>query len=443
MNGNIVKRSYILFGCGGFLCKRLEEIEKVINIVCVCDNNRDLWGKKWLDKYACISPKELEKYTNTEVLISVEKENLFYQIREQLKEKNIKCRHLNDALSDAWIQNGMPVDAELKEMIDTKLPRIILLGAPAHSNLGDQAQTYCIQRMVRENCPEKSFFVFEGNPLRKDYYFLLYLIRKIVSPQDKILVHSGYHCTDLFQKEEDLNEKIVQLFSEKNLVFFPQTVYFKTSESLRKSRKVYNSHKNLTIMCRDAVSYEMAKEYYPQCKLVLMPDVVTSLIGRRKYSGERKGVLLCLRGLEHEESNITKEQKQYLIDQLSEIDEVTVTDTDSNLKWMEIREKREEVIENELEFYSQFKVIITDRYHGMIFSLIANTPVIVIPSTDHKLSSGVEWFPREIFKNISLKSDSDEICKTVREIMNDSEVYINPPYLYEHYYGDFAKYLLD
>ncbi len=38
------------------------------------------------------------------------------------------------------------------------------------------------------------------------------------------------------------------------------------------------------------------------------------------------------------------------------------------------------------------KLIITDRYHGTILSLVAGTPVIVIKTTDHKVTTGAEWF---------------------------------------------------
>ncbi|WP_082026255.1 polysaccharide pyruvyl transferase family protein [Prevotella pectinovora] len=43
-----------------------------------------------------------------------------------------------------------------------------------------------------------------------------------------------------------------------------------------------------------------------------------------------------------------------------------------------------------LQQFAKYQVVITDRYHGTIFSQIVNTPVIVISSTDHKLRSGVK-----------------------------------------------------
>lgn len=70
---------------------------------------------------------------------------------------------------------------------------------------------------------------------------------------------------------------------------------------------------------------------------------------------------------------------------------------------------------------SHYRLVITDRYHGAIFSQIVSTPTIVLSSADHKLSSGVKWFPKEQFTNyIAYANDLDEayqlaICFCGRE----------------------------
>ena len=120
-----------------------------------------------------------------------------------------------------------------------------------------------------------------------------------------------------------------------------------------------------------------------------------------------------------------------------------MTDTDSPMKWTEIRKKRKDVIENEIKFYSQFKMIVTDRYHGMIFALIANTPVIVLPSTDHKLSSGVKWFPTELYRNISFENSIDKICVLAKKVHNEEKDYTNPTFLYDEYFKEIDEYLKD
>ena len=52
----------------------------------------------------------------------------------------------------------------------------------------------------------------------------------------------------------------------------------------------------------------------------------------------------------------------------------------------------EEIVTEKIKEFSSYDLIITDLYHGMIFSVIANTPVVVLPSSDHKISSGVQFF---------------------------------------------------
>ena len=75
-----------------------------------------------------------------------------------------------------------------------------------------------------------------------------------------------------------------------------------------------------------------------------------------------------------------------------------VTDTSIHMNPAQMDRQREQLIWGKIEEFSKYELIITDRYHGTIFAAIASTPVIVINSADHKLSSGVNWFPKEQFE---------------------------------------------
>jgi exopolysaccharide biosynthesis predicted pyruvyltransferase EpsI len=100
-----------------------------------------------------------------------------------------------------------------------------------------------------------------------------------------------------------------------------------------------------------------------------------------------------------------------------------------------IRRKRERVLNALLGTFAKYKLVITDRYHGTIFSLIANTPVIVIASTDHKLSSGVKWFP-ESFRNYVFYADNLDIAyEQAIEILNNNYEYRLHPYFEQDYYS--------
>ena len=88
------------------------------------------------------------------------------------------------------------------------------------------------------------------------------------------------------------------------------------------------------------------------------------------------------------------------------------------------------------EKYSKYKLVITDRYHGTIFSLIAGTPVIVLSSADHKLSSGVKWFPIEIFGDyVSYASSLDDAFEKANKMLATPHTHQLPPYFQENYYS--------
>ena len=51
----------------------------------------------------------------------------------------------------------------------------------------------------------------------------------------------------------------------------------------------------MLFLARDNVSYQIAKEMFPNIAIKAFPDIVTSLIGHFNYHHERKGVLICRR----------------------------------------------------------------------------------------------------------------------------------------------------
>lgn len=309
-----------------------------------------------------------------------------------------------------------------------------VFGAPFHSNAGDQAQTYCIERWIKYNYPKYSVRIFNTDVLALDDYKKLKLIRKIIKKNDLIFLHSGYHTTDLYMLEEHTQRKVVQLFPDKKIVILPQTIYYKNHIEEKKAINIYNNHPNLLLMCRDDVSYNIAERIFPNCKLILFPDIVTTLIGTQTYNSERAGILLCVRN--DQEALLKKNELDLLVKELSHIDKVQITDTTLSISGYEFSENREKILKEMWKKYSQYKVIVTDRYHGTIFSLIANTPVIVMPSTDHKLSSGVKWFPKSFNDYVHYVDDFSNIINVVEKVYNKKYDYKLPNYFNKKYYSE-------
>lgn len=311
-----------------------------------------------------------------------------------------------------------------------KSKRIYLFGSPNQVNLGDQAQTYCIEKWFKKNFPMHEVFIFT-------YYTItsgnLNVIRRTIEKDDKIFIHSGYHITDLYNLVDKYCE-VIKLFPDYKIVVFPQTVNFVKNKIKEKYvADIFNAHPNLTLMCRDEISFKKAQPLFNKCKLLLYPDIVTSLIGVKKYFNKRNGILFCMRN--DKEALYDKASIEKLRADLNPIP-TAMTDTDSPLFYRTIQKHRGEILQKKWNDFSCYRLVITDRYHGTIFSLIANTPVIVLSSTDHKLESGVKWFPPEFGDFVAYAENLDIAYSLAVKMYNRNEnLSALPPYFEEHYYS--------
>lgn len=313
---------------------------------------------------------------------------------------------------------------------------VFLFGSPGHTNLGDQAQTYCIKNYCKKNFPKYGILVFT---LHRYNSFIRCLLKLSIRKDDKIFCHSGYHLTDLYN-EQSVYLSLISTFPHRQILIFPQTVYYKNSINLRNTADVLNRHGNVILLCRDEVSYQTAKEHFTNCKLLLYPDIVTSLIGSKRFTNRRDGILFCLR--DDVEAYYSNDELQSLIDRFKGMHTERTDTTLHGITGKEVIKHRDKILMETWEKYSKYQLVITDRYHGTIFSLIAGTPVIVLSSADHKLSSGVKWFPTEIFGDyVSYASSLDDAFEKANKMLATPHAHQLPPYFQENYYSKLIDYI--
>jgi len=315
---------------------------------------------------------------------------------------------------------------------------IYLFSNPIHSNLGDQAQTYCILQWFKENY---SAYKVICAPKRSTPIETLKLIHEKLKPDDLLFVHSGYLIFDPHPELPYICD-IVNMFKDRRIVILPQTINLVQYHITNRVKKVFNEHPHLVLMCRDEVSYLKAEMLFPNCRLFLWPDFVTSLIGKKSYKNDkRNGIMFCLRN--DGEKFYSNEKLNMLKNKFSGV-RITTYDTtvlNSAYSW---KYRRNSLIEQVFEKFSKYQVIITDRYHGTIFSQITSTPVVVLSSADHKLSSGVKWFPQNLFgKNVFFAKNLDEAYVITQDILKrNGKIIENLPYFKENYFSK-LQYLLE
>lgn len=276
-------------------------------------------------------------------------------------------------------------------------------------NLGDLAQAYLIHRWIEENFPDYKIISFTQNVLRikRVFFFLFRLFFNIKT--DLIIFQSGYNTQDLGGRSQEFHEDIIKKFPNATIIMMPQTIFFKNENNMNRCIDIYSKATNLFFLSRDIISYEKAKKMFPNNKVYLYPDIVTTLIGQYTPNAEnRDGILFVIRDDSEKffsDSDIntfkTKLETEFCI-------KIPIENTILKEDGYYIYDHIDLFLNMIINEYSKYKLIITDKYHGTIFSLVSGTPTLVLKTNDHKVSTGIKWFEGNCREYISYSENLDD-----------------------------------
>lgn len=269
--------------------------------------------------------------------------------------------------------------------------RVYIFLAADYGNLGDVAITYAQTQFLREF---SNFEVVEI-PISKSIEGI-HFVKKHVQRDDIITTVGGGNLGDLYDQIEFIRQTVVMSFPKHKIISFPQTFDFAESPegitALKRAKKVYNNHKNLTFVAREKLSFELMTEHFNFCNVILTPDIVLSLSGKFNVLNERKGVTLCMRQDAEKQLSIKDQEDMiHLLEKRFNI--VNYYDTHINKNEIPVDVRLKE-LNNIWEVFQNSELVITDRLHGMIFCYITNTPCLVFPNSNHKVAGTVDWFKK-------------------------------------------------
>lgn len=311
--------------------------------------------------------------------------------------------------------------------------RLFYLGKTENNNLGDNAQHYCITQWIKENYKDRDVYVTPSSFVtHKSRKWLRVFVEHFNNNSDIIIFQSGYCTQDLGGDHPLMHELICKYLPEAKILMMPQTIFFKNEENRKRTSRNHDNAKNMLFLARDRVSYEQALTMFPHIRVKLFPDIVTTLIGKYRFSTPRTKIFMCCRN-DGEKLYSDKELK-VLRTRLESLCTVDFGDTQSKLSGDKLRKMLSKALTKEFEMMSHYKVVITDRYHGTIFSLIANTPVIIIKSTDHKVTTGADWFKGVYDDYVYVAKDLEDAYNRAEAICRHFDYKVLPPYFNEHYY---------
>ena len=389
--GDIVVYGMGSFTQGFFPTANIESLG--LNVIAYCDSNPSKHGVIFLGK-PVIPPCKLRETVFDYVAISAPiYEN---EIREEListwnipDEKICSITTIGDELF--FIKRKAAKD--LYSYRGTE-KRAFMFCSADYRNLGDHAIAYSEVEFFKERV--KTEVVEVGV---NQYKELSEIAKRYIRKDDLILITGGGFLGSLWPNTEQMARKVVRAYSGNPIVILPQTLYWDENiwaqKEAKKTREVYEACENLTICARDNESYRLFNEYYPSCRVILVPDMVLSCEWGGFFDAQliRGGTLVCLKN--DKESILCEDDKKLLFDIGERLcDEAYVTDTVLGLFFsLSLRIQK---LKEKLNEFASAKLCITDRLHGVIFSAITSTPCVALGTCNHKLREStnvLEYLP--------------------------------------------------
>lgn len=308
----------------------------------------------------------------------------------------------------------------------------IFIGLSAdYGNLGDVAISYAQYCFLQKHFPEYEII---DVPISQTLTNIR-VIKKIINKDDIITTVGGGNLTNQYQEIENFRLAWLKAFPNNRFISFPQTIDFSNDangrQALKNSFEHYDRHQHFSMFAREAISHQRMNEVL-QKPAFFCPDIVLTL-DKSQPAVERSGIVCCIRN--DGESNLAPDDRQSLISAIAKKhgDDVTFTDTHieaSQLSW----QQRQIELDKIWAKFRGAKVIVTDRLHGMIFSVITKTPCVVLTNNNHKVKQTYkDWLAQLqhvcLIENYSLEQVLDNIDALVNLAADDIQL----PALIEHY----------
>ena len=312
---------------------------------------------------------------------------------------------------------------ELDKLIATykNQEKIVYFQTPEHGNLGDQAIAIAGKKIIKDKHKNNLILEFSYNEYKRNSK----KIRELININDIIYIHGGGNFGNLYVWEESQRRDIIKKFNDNKIISMPQSLSYtddlQGKDELKITKEIAKNHKNLTIIARDEKSYAFAKENFSFNNVIMGPDSVLYLEDYylEKMKQERKNVIFTIR---KDKEKVLSDNKIKQIQNILEKNNIIYNMDDTTVPYGVNRKTRDYEVENILKKISRTKLNITDRFHGVIFSVITNTPVIVFKSLDHKIAEGIKWFKHLDY--VHYVTENDDVEQIIEKYLLKDEIIV-------------------
>lgn len=262
-----------------------------------------------------------------------------------------------------------------------------VLNVPSHGNMGDQLIAYSIEKYLTDGRPNTKVEFFSTEELECGVKYL----QHVITPNDTVFITGGGFLGDIYPAEEKRFHDVLRCFSNNRIILFPQTFAYKeNSELLKSAIKCHLACSQLIIATRETASYNFIKSHFCKAQVLLLPDITTYL-DFSESSYDRNGILICSRN--DKEKRVESTQLLDCAKAWATKNSIPLHFVDTQVPYPVSSAMRYNEIDKLIHKFASSRLVITDRLHGMLYSIITGTPVIAIDNTTHKVSGAItNWF---------------------------------------------------
>jgi pyruvyl transferase EpsO len=273
-----------------------------------------------------------------------------------------------------------------------------LVDFPDHANVGDSAiwvgtTAYFSAYRGREPRYVSSIDSFSEAALRASV------------PEGPIFVHGGGNFGDLWPRHQEFREHLLARFSDRQIIQLPQSIHFEDRARAAGAAKAIARHGNFRLFVRDQFSYDFAAAHFG-CEVALCPDMAL-FIGELDRKPPEVDVLYLLRTDRERTAQEGGGGTGYTSRVVDWLVENRVSMGGEHLRCIvrEILRGRWDRVALRTAMYgaaararvlrgcgllSSGRVVITDRLHAHILSLLLGIPHAVLDNSYGKLGRFLE-----------------------------------------------------
>ncbi|MGG7602772.1 polysaccharide pyruvyl transferase family protein [Weissella cibaria] len=316
---------------------------------------------------------------------------------------------------------------------------IIGLGVSSQINYGDLAISEAQKCFVEKYFPGINYVEILDFQALKSLKFL----KQHIGSKDVIIIPGGGNVGNLYMYSENIRRKIIEAFPNNLVINFPQSYYFTNDtegkDELRSSKRVYETNSQFVLTARESLSQEKMTESF-DIPVLFTPDIVLSM-NQVTPRADRTGVLAVVRNDKEKVpfSDEVNKTIQYLDSKYG----VRYSDNNIPTPTVVLKNERNWILQKRWDMFRKSKLVVTDRLHGMIFSVITGTPCLVINNANGKVKfSYLNWLkdqPSIIFSEGMISDEmnlrADEIITKTFNGVNLDEQYAEIIERISHFIG--------